>query len=169
MFWVPWLAGWLWFAPSPPVCRVRVADVPVPQLRHHKLQVAGRVLPAAALVEVPLEAHEVVLVGPRYAGELTLPPGCAETVVLHATRLPARLELRDLPPHAVVSCRNCPGIDADTNYLPTHVPPMVMSELRTSVSLWVRAPGFHSVEFAVILYPGKNIVRIPMELRPSTP
>lgn len=169
MSWVPWLVGWLWFAPSPPVCRVRVVDMPSPQLRHHKLRVAGRVLPAAGLVEVPVGAQEVLLVGPRYAGELTLPPGCAETVVLHASPRPARVELQDLPARAVVSCNDCPGVDPDANYLPTHLPPMVMRGLRTTVSLWVRAPGFHSVEFAVILYPGKNVIRIPMRRRSSTP
>lgn len=168
MSWVPWLVGWLWFAPSPPVCRVRVVDMPQPQLRHHELRVATRILPAASVVEVPDGAAEVLLVGPRYSGQVTLPPGCSRTVVLHARPRPATVEFQDLPPKSVVSCRHCPGIEADANYLPAHLPPMVMLGLWTSVSLWVRAPGFHSVEFTVVLYPGKNVVRIPMKPRPST-
>lgn len=159
------MVGWLWFAPPPPLCRVRVVDMPVAQLRHHRLRVAGRSLPATGLVDVPVGAREVVLVGPRYAGELKLPPDCGETVVLEATPLPARLKLQGLPPRAVVSCRNCPGIDPEANYLPTHLPPMAMSEPRASVKLWVRAPGFQSVKFATTLYPGENIVHIPMQLR----
>ncbi|MGH1343994.1 MAG: hypothetical protein ACRBN8_20720 [Nannocystales bacterium] len=165
MSWVPWLVGWLWFAPSPPVCRVRVVGMPLPQLRHHELRTAGRVLPATGLVELPEDAREVVLTGPRYSGSVTPPAQCKATVVLNATPRPATVEFRDLPPEAVVSCVDCPGIDPDANYLPAHLPSMVMDRLRTSVSLWVRAPGFHSVESTVVLYPGKNIVRISMQRR----
>ena len=163
------MVGWLWLAPSPPVCRVRVVDMPLPQLRHHRLQVVGRSFPAAGLVDVPGGADEVLLLGPRYSGQAQLPRGCGETVVLEATPRPARLEFPDLPTHAVVSCTDCPGIDKDTNYLPVHLPPMVMQGLRTPVSLWVRAPGFHSVELDVLLYPGNNIVRVPMKPRLRSP
>ncbi len=168
MSWVPWLVGWLWFAPSPPVCRVRVVNMPRPQLRHHGLQVGPRVVRAEVLVDVPTETDEVVLVGPRYAGRVRLPPSCSNTVVLEANPLPATVEFRDLPPKTVLSCDDCPGLDPDTNYLPAHLPPMVMRGLRTVVSLWVRAPGFHSVEFTVVLYPGENVVRVPMQRRSST-
>ena len=161
--------GWLWFAPSAPVCRVRVVDMPLPQLRHHELRAAEQVLPATGVVEVPVGSTEVLLMGPRYSGQVTLAAGCHETVLLHATPRPTKVEFQDLPPNSVVSCRHCPGIEADANYLPAHLPPMVMLGLRTSVSLWVRAPGFHSVEFAVVLFPGKNVVRIPMKPRSGSP
>jgi hypothetical protein len=159
------LVGWLWIAPSPAVCRVSVAGMPVPQLRYHELRVSGRALRAAALVEVPEGTRRVVLVGPRYFGEVELPRVCSETLVLRAKPLPARLELQGLPPRAVVSCRDCPGIEADANFLPWNLPPMVMRELRTSVSLWVRAPGFQSMEFTVLVYPGENVVSVPMRAR----
>ncbi|MBV1860784.1 MAG: hypothetical protein KUG77_20385 [Nannocystaceae bacterium] len=169
MSWVPWLAGWLWFAPSPLVCRVRVADMPLPQRRHHKLWVAERVFPVEALVDVPEGTDEVLLVGPRYTGHVVVPRTCSETVVLRAKPRPARLLFPSLPSKAVLSCNNCPGIDSDANYLPASLPPMFTRDLRTSVSLWIRAPGFHSVLFAVTVYPGKNVVRVAMKPRSSTP
>ncbi len=143
--------------------------MPLPQLRHHELRAAGRVLPAAGLVEVPEGADEALLLGPRYSGRVRLPRGCGETVVLHAMPRPTSVDFQDLPPKSVVSCSDCPGIDPDANYLPAHLPPMVMPQLRTSVSLWIRAPGFYSVDVTVVLYPGKNVVNIPMQPRSPRP
>lgn len=159
------MVGWLWLAPSTPVCRVRVVDMPLPQLRHHRLASAGRLLPAQDVVELPVGARDVVLVGPRYSGERVLPAHCLETLVLHAKPRPARLEVEDLPPRAVISCHRCPGIDPNANYLPAHLPSMVMDGPAIAVSLWVRAPGFHAVEYDLVLYPGTNVVRIPLQPR----
>lgn len=110
----------------------------------------------------------MLLVGPRYSGHVKVPPSCREPIALRATPRPTTVEFHGLPPNSVLSCERCPGIRADANYLPKHLPPMVMRGLRTSVSLWVRAPGFHSVEFTVVLYPGNNVVRIPMRPRSAS-
>ena len=165
MFWIPWLVGWALLAPSPPVCRVRVVGVPLPQLRHHKLRLAGRVVPAARVVDLPEGPSEVLLLGPRYSGSASLPERCDETVVLHAAPRPAQLEFFGLPARAVLTCEGCPGIEPDANYLPAHFPPMVTSGLRTAVRLRIRAPGFHSLELSVVVYPGDNVVRVTVKPR----
>jgi hypothetical protein len=165
MLWIPLVAGWLWSVPATAGCRVQVEGLPVPQMRHHALRVGARRYPVAAVVELDPVATAVELVGPRYAGRTSLET-CGEGVTLQATPRPAMLQLEELPPKAVLSCRGCPGLDPSDNFLPAHLPPMVMKRWAQQVTLWVRAPGFLPLETSVILHPGKNVFRLDLERRP---
>jgi hypothetical protein len=58
MSWAAWFVGWLWFAPSPPTCVVRVEGMPVSLLRHHVVVVGRERREAARTVEVARWASE---------------------------------------------------------------------------------------------------------------
>ena len=139
--------------------------MPAPVLRHHWVLVGDASVVAARELEVPRDAPIVTLQGPRYRGEARLPERCTEPVTLQARPLPAQIDVHDLPPRAVVSCLHCPGVDPDANYLPKHLPPVVMRGWALRITLRVRAPGFDVADHAVVLHPGENDVAIPMRLR----
>lgn len=165
MSWAAWFVGWLWFAPSPPVCVVHVEGMPFSLLRHHTVLVGQESREAARSVEVPRVGVEVLLLGPRYSGSSKLPNQCDEPVVLKARPKPAHVKLVDAPPDAVVSCIDCPGIDPHANYLASDLPPMVMKGWAMEVTLWVRASGYEARREVSVLHPGHNDVHMPLTRR----
>ncbi len=165
MSWAAWFVGWLWFAPSPPTCVVRVEGMPVSLLRHHVVVVGRERREAARTVEVARWDGEALLVGPRYTGASTLPNRCEDPVVLQARPKPARVELTHMPPNAVVSCIDCPGIDPHANFLVSNLPPMVMTAWAMEVTFWVRAHGYESRHEVIVLHPGQNSVHVPLVRR----
>lgn len=165
MSWTPWLLGWLWFAPSPPVCVVHVEGMPASLLRHHTIQVGRERRTAARSVEVPRAGEAALLVGPRYSGASSLPDHCDEPIVLSARPKPARVEWVDMPPGTVVSCVDCAGIDPHANFLLSNLPPMVMKGWAMEVTFHVRARGYEARREVIVLHPGQNVVRISMTQR----
>ncbi len=167
MVWIPWLVGWtLWLAPSAEVCRVQLEGIPAPLLRHHAVQVGAVRVSAAAVVDVPSSAGSVaVLRGLRYEGAVRLPARCDAPVILHAAPRPARLEVSGTPSHAVLSCLNCPGVDAKANFLSDVFPSFIVKDWSTQVTLWIRAPGYDPVFRTMVLHPGPNEVELAMSPR----
>ena len=165
MSWAAWFVGWLWFAPSPPVCVVHVEGMPISLLRHHSILVGAERREAARSVEIPRLDVEALLVGPRYTGASKLPDRCDAPVVLKAKPKPARVKLTEAPPNTVVSCVDCPGIDPHANFLVSNLPPMVMKGWAMEVTFWVRASGYESRREVAVLHPGQNDVRVPLNPR----
>lgn len=163
-------------APVAPVttCVVEIEGMPRPQLSHHRVRWAGQSLVARPRIQIELRGSSstVRLEGPRYAGELEVrATDCAPSSVLtlHATPLPALVQIFCPPQDTVMRCPDCEGAASERWYLPEQFPPIHMDAPARSITLQVKAVGYRPLDKGILIYPGRNVVRLDLEPLPATP
>ena len=161
-------------APVVPVatCVVEIEGMPRPQLSHHSVRWAGQSRPARPRIQIELgEASSTVrLEGPRYAGELEVRAAdCVPSSVLtlHATPLPALVQIFCPPQDTVMRCTGCEGAASERWYLPEQFPPIHMDAPARAITLQVKAVGYRPLYKEILIYPGRNVVRLDLEPLPA--
>jgi len=154
--------------PAPPDdgCVVSVIGLPVPARAHHELVVSSartQLVGDALVLSLEHLAVTVMLVGPRYRGELSLDAGrCTEgtTHVLLARPLPATIDFTG-PRELAMRCDDGPVELAEKWWVARKLPALDVGH-GVAMSCELKSPGFHPVRQLLRLAPGENSVDVEM-------
>lgn len=150
-------------------CSVSVVGMPVPAMPHHQLIVGQQdEVELSPTVRLPplTEAVRLRVLGPRYRGDRTITPEqCRPDAELSFQVMPkpASLSFPCAPEGLTVTCRGCPGLDADQPYLGSAFPSVPMSASHLDVELLLRAPNRRRRTTTARLYPGPNTIQVELE------